>query len=316
VRGIVLEYPAIILTYLYILMSSSTEALLQRLKTLGDLTRLRLVALCREGECSVSELTSVIGQSQPRISQQLKLLCDAGLLRRFRDGKRVFYRVPETGGRDEELRSLLELIPGDDPLFIEDRERLRQTRGESIDRRTHSIDAEPADRGIHKALVELTVTAPIGDLLDVGCGRGSILKLLASRARRAVGVDIDPKARRLARAELMLAGLPNCSLRQGDMYRLPFNDAEFNTIILDDVVADAAEPVRALIESRRLLKPGGRLFILQAITDRTAASIQRSLADWSAAAALRLAPAHFVPAKKPVWLLSVATTADSKNAAA
>ncbi len=114
----------------------------------------------------------------------------------------------------------------------------------------------------------------------------------------------------------MLAGLPNCSLRQGDMYRLPFDDAEFNTIILDDVVADAAEPVRALIESRRLLKPGGRLFILQAVTDRTAASIQRSLADWSAAAALRLAPAHFVPAKKPVWLLSVATPANSKVAAA
>jgi SAM-dependent methyltransferase len=91
--------------------------------------------------------------------------------------------------------------------------------------------------------------APVGDLLDVGCGRGSILKLLASRARRAVGVDIDAKARRLARAELMLAGLPNCSLRQGDMYRLPFDDAEFNTIILDDVLADATDPVRAAFHS-------------------------------------------------------------------
>jgi ubiquinone/menaquinone biosynthesis C-methylase UbiE len=201
-------------------------------------------------------------------------------------------------------------------LFIEDRDRLRQLRGESIERRAHLRDPDPADRAIHKALVELTVTAPIGDLLDVGCGRGSILKLLASRARRAVGVDIDPDARRLARAELLLAGLPNCSLRQGDMYRLPFEDGEFNTIILDDVVADAKEPVRALIESRRLLKRGGRLFILQAVTERTAAGIQQSLAEWSAAAELRLAPAHFVPTKNPVWLLSVATPADSKDAAA
>ena len=297
-------------------MQATTETLLQRLKTLGDPTRLRLLALCRQGECSVSELTRIIGQSQPRISQQLKLLCEAGLLRRFRDGKRVFYRVAETGGRDQDLRPLLELIPGDDPLFVEDLKQLRQLRGQGISEPDSDKAFELADRALHRALVELTVTAPVGDLLDIGCGRGSILKLLASRAGRAVGVDIDAKARRLARAELMLAGLPNCTLRQGDMYRLPFDDAEFNTIILDDVIADAAEPVRALIESRRLLKPGGRLFILQAVTDRTAASIQRSLADWSAAAALRLAPAHFVPAKSPVWLLSVATPADSKVAAA
>ena len=297
-------------------MKMTTETLLRRLKTLGDLTRLRLLALCRQGECSVSELTKVIGQSQPRISQQLKLLCEAGLLRRFRDGKRVFYRVAESGGRDEDLRPLLELIPGDDPLFIEDYNQLRQLRGQGIGEPDQDKAFELADRALHRALVELTVTAPVGDLLDVGCGRGSILKLLASRAGRAVGVDIDAGARQLARAELMLAGLPNCSLRQGDMYRLPFDDAEFNTIILDDVVADAAEPVRALIESRRLLKPGGRLFILQAVTDRTAVSIQRSLAEWSVAAALRLAPAHFVPAKKPVWLLSVATPANSKVAAA
>jgi ArsR family transcriptional regulator len=297
-------------------MQATTETLLQRLKTLGDLTRLRLVALCRQGECSVSELTRVIGQSQPRISQQLKLLCEAGILRRFRDGKRVFYRVTESGGHDEDLRPLLELIPGNDPLFIEDYKQLRQLRGQGIVEPDRDKAFELADRALHQALVELTVTAHVGDLLDVGCGRGSILKLLASRAGRAVGVDIDANARQLARAELMLAGLPNCSLRQGDMYRLPFDDAEFNTIILDDVVADAVEPVRALIESRRLLKPGGRLFILQAVTDRTAASIQRSLADWSAAAELRLAPAHFVPAKKPVWLLSVATPANSKVAAA
>ena len=297
-------------------MQASTATLLQRLKTLGDLSRLRLVALCGQGECSVSELTQVLGQSQPRISQQLKLLCEAGLLRRFRDGKRVFYRVPAGGGHEEELRELLNLIPDDDPLFVEDLKQLRRIRGQRIGEQDLEQDLDLTDRAIHKALVELTVTAPVGDLLDVGCGRGSILKLLASRARRAVGVDIDANARRHARAELMLAGLPNCSLRQGDMYRLPFDDGEFNTIILDDVLADANDPVRALSESRRLLKPGGRLFILQAVGNRTPASLQRSLAEWSAEATLRLAPAHFVPAKNPVWLLSVATAADSKDAAA
>jgi ArsR family transcriptional regulator len=297
-------------------MQASTEILLQRLKALGDLSRLRLLALCRQGECSVSELTRVLGQSQPRISQQLKLLCEAGLLRRFRDGKRVFYRVPSSGRRGEDLFELLELIPAEDPLIVEDLKELRRLRGEGSGEPAQDEESRTTDREIHKALVELTVTTPVGDLLDVGCGRGSILKLLASRARRAVGVDIDAKARRLARADLLLAGLPNCSLRQGDMYRLPFDDAEFNTIILDDVLADATDPVRALTESSRLLKPGGRLLILQAVSDRTAAGIQQSLAEWGAAAALRLAPAHLVPAKNPVWLLSVATPAHSKHAAA
>jgi len=301
-------------------MKTATALLLQRLKTLGDLTRLRLVALCRLGECSVSELTRVIGQSQPRISQQLKQLCEAGLLRRFRDGKRVFYRVPERDGAATEFRQLFELIPTDDPVFIEDLRQLRQLRGqgvvEAIADNTADQEVDLTDRAIHKALVELTVATPVGDLLDVGCGRGSILKLLASRARRAVGVDIDEGARRLARAELMLAGLPNCSLRQGNMYRLPFDDAEFNTIILDDVLAEAKDPVGALVESRRLLKPGGRLFILQATSEVTAVRIQQSLAEWSAEAELRLAPALFVPSKKPRWLLSVATPARSEDAAA
>ncbi len=156
-------------------MKVTTETLLQRLKNLGDLTRLRLMALCRQGECSVSELTKVIGQSQPRISQQLKLLCEAGLLRRFRDGKRVFYRVAESGGRNEDLRPLLEFIPGDDPLFIEDYKQLRQLRGQRIGEPDQDKAFEPADRALHRALVELTVTARVGDLLDVGCGRGSIL---------------------------------------------------------------------------------------------------------------------------------------------
>ncbi len=297
-------------------MQISTETLLQRLKTLGDLTRLRLLALCRQGECSVSELTDVLGQSQPRISQQLKLLCEAGLLRRFRDGKRVFYRVPASGREGEALYPLLKLIPTDDPLFIEDHKELRRLRGQDIDEPARDEDSRLADRVLHKALVELTVTQPIGDLLDVGCGRGSILKLLASRARRAVGVDIDAKARGLARAELMLAGLPNCTLRQGDMYRLPFEDEEFNTIVLDDVLVDAKDPVRALSESSRLLKPGGRLFILQSVSEQSAARVQKLLAGWSADASLRLAPPHYVPAKNPVWLVSVATPLGSKNEAA
>lgn len=305
-------------------MEDAIERLLRQLKALADPVRMRLVALCRQGECSVAELTEVTGQSQPRVSQHLKKLCDAGLLERFRDGKRVYYRIPALKGSAPPRRSLLELIPAADATMEADVRRLRRIRGE--DRRGAGPEAEElaaaraGDRSIHRALLDLTVTAPIGDLLDVGCGRGRMLKLLASRANRAVGVDVDATARQLARAELMLAGLPNCSLRQGDMHRLPFEDGEFDTIILDDVLGESEHPVRALAEAKRLLRPGGRLFLLQQVGERAVAEVQTALAQWSASAGLRLGPPRYVPDKasgrSPEWLLCVAIAADADRAAA
>ncbi len=297
-------------------MLTKTALLVQQLKTLGDPTRLRLTALCLRGECSVSELTRVIGQSQPRISQQLKVLCDAEILTRHRDGKRVFYKVPQRRSDTRALNSLLELIPADDPVFEADWRLLLQGRGKRISEYGAACEDESALRALHRAILDLTVTAPVGDLLDVGCGRGAILKLLASRAHRAVGVDIDANARQLARAELMLAGIPNCSLRKGDMYRLPFADGEFNTIIIDDVLVDAQDPVRALVEARRLLRRGGRLFIVESIRERSSRGTQTALAEWSQEAGLRLAPARRVPQKEAAWLVSVATAADQQTEAA
>jgi ArsR family transcriptional regulator len=295
-------------------MEPATEELLLQLRTLGEDTRMRLVALCGQGECSVSELTDIIGLSQPRTSQHLKQLCDSGLLQRFRDGKRVFYRLPIR--QSTAVRQLLGLMPLQDEQFRRDRERLRGLRGELVGGEAHTPAEDAVDRAIHRAILDLTVTAPIGDLLDIGCGRGRMLKLLAGRAHRVVGVDIDAGARQLARAELMLAGLPNCSLRQGDMYQLPFADAQFDTIILDDVLGVAARPVVALAEAARLLRGNGRLFILLALAKGSGADTQHAVADWSAAAGLRLAPARVVPRKDPRWFLAVATLAQSGTIAA
>jgi ArsR family transcriptional regulator len=289
---------------------------MRQMKALGDPVRLRLVALCRNGECGVSELVDITGLSQPRISQHLRQLCEVSLLERFRDGKRMFYRVPRVAERRAEIEPLLELIPEDDPQLIADRERLHSGRGEQVQRDTNDRDDTASRRALHRAILDLTVTAAVGDLLDVGCGRGAILKLLARRANRAVGVDIDANARQIARAELLLAGIPDCSLRQGDMYRLPFDDQEFNTIIIDDVLADARDPVRALIEARRLLRPGGRLFILESVVTRRPADLQAKLAEWSAEADLRLAPPRLVPARHPDWLVSVATFMSQRHEAA
>ena len=294
-------------------MSYSAAQLVPQLKALADPARLRIVMLCAQGECSVSELTRILGLSQPRVSQHLKQLCDVGLLERFRDGHFVYYRVLSGGSRAALRRKLLALIPADDATFAEDIGRLRVLRGNGMG----SSDEQGAERRpLHRALVELTVAAPIGDLVDIGCGHGRILKLLASRARRAVGVDIDSDARRFARAELLLAGLPNCTLRQGDMYRLPLGDDEFDTAILDDVLFDADRPMDAIAEAVRVLRPGGRLLLLAATGQRRFGEHAACLASWCAGNELRLARSRPVPAKQPQWLLAVATKHDAATAAA
>ena len=285
-------------------MKASTDKLLNQLKALADPVRVRLIALCGIAECSVSELTHVTGLSQPRVSQHLKQLIDEDLLERFRDGHYVFYRVPSNGDQAVARRRLLALLPDDEPEFARDVEKLRKLRAED----------EPApllqtgdERMLHKALVDLTVAAPLGDLLDVGCGQGRILKLLATRAHRVVGVDIDSDARRLARAELLLAGSRNCSLRHGNMYSLPFENEEFDTIILDGVLGEAERPTDVITEALRLLKAGGRVLLLSATGERTAEQIKSDFADWAAQTGLRLAQPRSIPDKNPGWLLGVAT---------
>lgn len=292
-------------------MISSTSKLLSQFKALSDPIKVRIVSLCAVAECSVSELTAVTGQSQPRVSQHLKQLCDVHLLRRFRDGHFVYYRVPTKGGDPLARRRLLALLPDDEPQFEKDTSRLRELRS-----RDDVKPAVDADRALHRALVELTVSHSLSDLLDIGCGQGRLLKLLASRAHRVVGVDTDPDARRLARAEMLLAGLPNCTLRQGDMYSLPFPDHEFDTIILDDVLMTAERPEKAVAEALRLLRPGGRILLLASVASHDIDALKKKYTDWASATGMRLAKPRSIPDKEPDWLLAVATPADRAVAAA
>jgi ArsR family transcriptional regulator len=295
-------------------MQTSTEQLLTRLKALADPVRMRILALCAQGECSVSELTQVLALSQPRVSQHLKQLCATGLLERFRDGQFAYYRVPLRGADASERRRLLALLPTDEPAFDRDVARLQEARG--IPAAAVEAVADADARRLHRALVELAVTAPLGDLLDIGSGRGRILKLLASRARRVVGVDTDADARQFARSELLLAGVENASLRKGDMYALPFEDREFDTVILDDTLGTADEPILAICEARRLLKPNGSLILLAQVAGGESAPLEGLFASWCQAAGLRLAPPRRVPRNDPSWLMAVATPADAGAAAA
>jgi len=295
-------------------MQSGTEQLILHLKAFADPIRLRLLALCVHGECAVSELTQVMAQSQPRISQHLKQLCDAGLLERFRDGHFVYYHVPLGKEQAPQRRRLFALLPDDEPAYERDFERLCAIRAE----KGLAVPGKDDDtvRELHRAMIELTVTMPLGDLIDIGSGQGRILKLLGSRAQRAVGVDIDADARQLARAELLLAGVENCSLRNGDMYDLAFADGEFDTVILDDVLSGAERPMVAIAEARRVLKPAGRLLLLSQADERDTAQFERQMAVWCGAAGLRLASPRRIPAKNPRWLLAVASPVGHASVAA
>lgn len=294
-------------------MNVSTQSLLTQFKALAEPVRMRVVALCAVSECSVSELTKVMGLSQPRISQHLKQLCQAGLLERFKDGHFVFYRVRSSGHASAGRRRLLALLPDDEPQFGKDLQKLRALRTD-----TSSIPVTDVDRSLHRALVELTVSRPLGDVIDIGCGSGKILKLLASRAQRLVGVDIDSNARQLARAELLLAGTSNTTLRQGDMIALPFEDGEFDTVILDDIFADAdAQTAQAaILEAKRLLRADGRLLLLATVSDESLTDTRQKFSDWAAAAELRVSSPRPIPIKNPGWLLAVATRVDQSTIAA
>jgi ArsR family transcriptional regulator len=292
-------------------MSSVIAQLLDHFKALADPVRLRLFVLCASAECSVSELKEVTGLSQPRVSQHLKQLTEAGLIERFRDGQFVYYRVGTEGKAAVERRRLLALIPPDEVEFTQDLEKLMALRGQGF-----VNAADSGDRALNRALVELTMSAPLGNLLDIGSGEGRVLTLLASRAHRAVGVDTDPDARRHARRELLFAGLPNCTVRQGSMYDMPFSDAEFDTVVVDDVLGDARDPVAALREASRLVKRGGRLVVIGIASDDRRYDVVHDLADWCNGLGLMVGEPRQLTNQLEFWFLAVARHAPTRSVAA
>jgi len=246
------------------------DQLLAALRAAAEPTRLRLLALCAEGELTVSELTDILGQSQPRVSRHLKLLCEAGLLDRFREANWVFYRLARGG--DGVAEHLLAMIPAEDPVVALDRERLdrvkrrRAAAAEAYFRanakdwdRIRSLHID--ERDVEAALVALLADEPIDDLLDIGTGTGRVLEVMAPRVERALGIDLSREMLAVARANLERAGARNCAIRQGDMYQLPAPSASFDAVVIHQVLHYAERPGRAIAEAARVLRPGGRLVV-------------------------------------------------------
>ncbi|QBM76127.1 metalloregulator ArsR/SmtB family transcription factor [Sphingomonas sp. AAP5] len=242
-------------------------------RALADATRLRIVALLRTMELSVGELAQVLGQSQPRVSRHVKILCDAGLAERRKEGSWVFVALGSgatVGPIATALDAWGEIEP--DHWRVADAARLAAVRADRAASAASWFEANAgqwdAIRSLHIAESEVEAAmsavlgdAPIGQLIDIGTGTGRMLELFAGRAGQALGIDRSSEMLRLARAKLSERGLSNAELRQADLYALPLGDAAADVAIVHHVLHFAQQPGAAIAEAARVLKPGGRLLI-------------------------------------------------------
>jgi ArsR family transcriptional regulator len=239
-------------------------------RALADPTRLRIVALLRAMELSVGELAQVLGQSQPRVSRHIRILVDAGLAIRRKEGSWVFL-APSPLPLAVPLFALLDSATQDegDHWAVADKARLAAVRADraAAAEQYFADHAEQWDaiRSLHVAdsAVEDRMRAmlgrDVGRLVDIGTGTGRMIELFGGSASHAIGIDRSPEMLRLARAKL--DGQDGWELRQGDISALPLDDGSADTVILHQVLHFIPAPEAALAEAARLLAPGGRLLI-------------------------------------------------------
>ncbi len=255
------------------------------LRAAGEPTRLRLLAILARGELTVTELTQVLCQSQPRISRHLKLMVDAGLLERKPEGSWAFYRLAQEGrsaahAEGARLAAMIAaLVPQSDVALSRDVQRLetvkaaRSAAAEAYFRtnaqRWRELRSLHVSEGeVERAVLELAGSGPYNHLLDLGTGTGRMLELLAPRIRRGTGIDANHEMLTLARTTLDRAGLRHCQVRYGDIFSLPFVRAEnggdeaIDLILIHQVLHYLADPAAALAEAGRVLTPGGRILVI------------------------------------------------------
>ena len=249
------------------------ESLLAALKAAADPTRLRLLAILARGELTVSELTRALQQSQPRVSRHLKLLCEAGMLDRLPEGAWVFYRLAERPEGARLARALLELLPAGDPDLARDFERLERVRRDRAERaaayfREHAASWDRirslyvGEAAVERAMLKTAGRGKLGDLVDLGTGTGRVLEIFAPRVRHGIGIDESHAMLTVARAKLHARGITNCDVRQGSVYNVPLPTACADVVTVHQVLHFLDEPAAVIEEAARLLRPGGRLLVV------------------------------------------------------
>ncbi|TCL74962.1 metalloregulator ArsR/SmtB family transcription factor [Rhizobium sp. BK251] len=255
------------------LVKFGIDELVDVLKAAAEPTRLRLLALLAAGDLTVTDLTEILGQSQPRISRHLKLLGEAALIDRYQEGAWAYFRLKQEGRAVTLARTLLRHASENDPVILRDGERLAAVKRQRAERAQAYFSRNAAewdelrrlhasDEDVEAAIVKLVGSQPVDAFLDLGTGTGRMLLLLSGVYRRAIGIDASRDMLAVARANLDKSGITKATVRQGDILNLPLDAQDFDLVIIHQVLHFLYEPEAALAEASRMLRPGGRLVIV------------------------------------------------------
>ncbi len=254
-------------------MTLGLDQTLNILRAAGEESRLRLLVLLRAGELTVSELTQVLGQSQPRVSRHLKILSDAGLVERYREGAWVFYRLNDRDTPWHQIAELVETLSNsDDRTLVRDGERLGQVHIARAETAAAYFEDNAAqwdelrklhlpEKDIEQAMLEMVGAEKIPLFIDLGTGTGRMLELFADRYEEGIGYDLSREMLSIARANIERAALPMARLRQGDLLSLPDEWGRADFVCMHQVLHFLGDPGSAVREAARLIKAGGRLLI-------------------------------------------------------
>lgn len=254
-------------------MAPSSDTLVDALKAAGEPTRLRILALLRQGDLAVGELVQILGQSQPRLSHHLKTLTTANLVERLPEGSWVFYRAANKGWPQRLLDSIFAEVDqtGDD--YARDHAELINVRSARVSAANAYFEAVAEDwdqiRALHfpneaieQALLKVARPGPLHRIVDLGTGTGRMLALFAPRASEAEGLDLSHQMLTVARANLAKAGITNARVRQGDVATTPFETDSAELVIIHQLLHYIEDPATVLTEAGRILRPGGQLLIV------------------------------------------------------
>jgi len=251
----------------------SADALVEHLKSAAEPSRLRMLKLLSEAELTVSDLTTILGQSQPRVSRHLKLLLEARLIRRRQEGSWALFRLAHDSPQGALAADIVARIDPADPELARDAERLADVKRKRRDEASayFSANAESWDeiRSLHvpEPDVEAAMLRIAGDrtfsaMLDIGTGTGRMLELFAPRCRSAVGIDTNRNMLNVARANLDAADLSHAEVRLGDVANMPVARDAFDLVTIHQVLHFLDDPAAAVAQAARSLAPGGRLVIV------------------------------------------------------
>ncbi len=246
---------------------------LAALRAAGEATRLRILALLATAELNVKDLTQILGQSQPRISRHLKLMAEAGLITRFREGSWVFFRIAESGAEGTLASGIVASLDTADLTLARDRARaasVQQARAEAAQAyfKAHASEWDRirnlhvSDKEVESAMDEALGEGPFSLFVDLGTGTGRILELFGHRAAHALGFDLNHDMLAYARMKLERARLAHAQVRHGDLYNVPLPDGAADAVVLHQVLHFLDDPAAAVAEAARLLKPGGKLLVV------------------------------------------------------